>query len=97
MMILSDAESRVRTRVIVGAMAPQQGDPLAADTRLVYDLGYDSLRLIELAMVLEEEFAIDAVGTEMASDLSGIEASITVGQVEAFVLAMRAATNGSRE
>jgi acyl carrier protein len=97
MMIRSDDESRARTRVIVGAMAPQQGDPLAADTRLVYDLGYDSLRLLELAMALEEEFAIDAAGTAMASDLSGLEASITVGQVEAFVLAMQDATNGWQE
>ncbi|GAA1957475.1 acyl carrier protein [Amycolatopsis minnesotensis] len=48
---------------LVTAMAP--GEPAAGavddGTRLTADLGYDSVRLVELAMALEQRFALPAM------------------------------------
>jgi acyl carrier protein len=71
---------RERVHRLARAMSPQPIDEITADTRLVDDLGYDSLRLLELAIALEMEF-----------DLSGISADetvsiTTVGGIEEFLL-----------
>lgn len=43
---------------IVVAMAPRAVAQPGAETRLVEDLGYDSLRLVELGLALEEHFGL---------------------------------------
>ncbi|MFC4374217.1 acyl carrier protein [Nocardia halotolerans] len=47
-----------RIRDIVAAMAPQPPAELADTQRLIEDLGYDSLRLMELTVVLERTFEL---------------------------------------
>lgn len=51
-----DAPEVVEMLHIVLGMAPTPPTRLVADSRLVEDLGYDSLRLIELSVALEERF-----------------------------------------
>ncbi|WP_024803270.1 acyl carrier protein [Nocardia sp. BMG51109] len=46
-----------RVRRLIEAMAPDPRPP-ADDLRLVEDLGFDSLRLMELTVVLERTFAL---------------------------------------
>ena len=60
---------------IVAAMAPSPAEELHADTRLVDDLAYDSVRLIELSIALERHFALTAL------DESRLAAVTTVGDV----------------
>jgi acyl carrier protein len=50
------AEVLKQIRDIVIEVAPTASTSVSPATRLVDDLGYDSLRLVELGMVLEEEF-----------------------------------------
>ncbi|AYF73829.1 acyl carrier protein [Nocardia yunnanensis] len=64
-----------RVRQIVAAMAPRPVTPLEADLRLIDDLGYDSLRLMELTVVLERSFALPRYRPEQ---LLGV---LRVGQV----------------
>jgi acyl carrier protein len=54
------AHSRCRDDVhaVVAAMAPRPAAELSDVTRLVADLAYDSVRLIELSMALERRFAL---------------------------------------
>ncbi|MBQ1026053.1 acyl carrier protein [Micromonospora sp. C95] len=43
----------------VGALAPDPRTEVGLDEQLVTDLGFDSLRMVELSLVLEELFALD--------------------------------------
>jgi acyl carrier protein len=43
---------------IVGELAPAGADGLTADSRLIEDLGYHSLAVLELAFALEDEFEL---------------------------------------
>ena len=80
----------IEVRAIVAAMAPSRADELLADelladellaaelradTRLVADLAYDSVRLIELSIALERHFELAAL------DESRLAAVTTVGDV----------------
>ena len=70
-------------RLIV-AMAPTDeasGADLAADLRLIDDLGYDSVRLMELTVVLERKFGLPR---QLPEQLAGVH---TVGDVIALVTA----------
>ena len=49
---------------IVVAMAPRTVAQPSAETRLVEDLGYDSLRLVELGLALEEHFGLELAEPE---------------------------------
>jgi len=51
---------------IVVAMAPRRVAEPSASTRLVEDLGYESLRLVELGIALEERFGVAVSGTAVA-------------------------------
>jgi acyl carrier protein len=55
------AEQQLRdaVRTVVGNIAPEHSGPAEPEQRLVLDLGYDSLRLVELAFVFEELFGLD--------------------------------------
>lgn len=70
-------------RLIV-AMAPTdeaRGAAVAADLRLIDDLGYDSVRLMELTVVLERKFGLPR---QLPEQLAGVH---TVGDVIALVTA----------
>ena len=64
-----------KVRSIVCAMAPLQPTSVADDERLIDDLGFDSLRLMELTVVLERAFDRPPYRPE---DLAGV---LTVGAV----------------
>jgi acyl carrier protein len=66
---------------LVAAMAPRPGAALTDDTRLIADLAYDSLRLIELSIALERRFGLPEV------DESAIATVNTVGDVVDLVAA----------
>ncbi|GAA3990195.1 hypothetical protein GCM10022247_06050 [Allokutzneria multivorans] len=57
---------------VVAAMAPNQGVAITADSSLTADLGYDSLRLMELTMALEKHFELQPVDFERAATVTTV-------------------------
>jgi acyl carrier protein len=53
-----EAVQREAVRIVV-AMAPRTVAQVESSARLVEDLGYDSLRLVELGIALEERFGVE--------------------------------------
>ncbi|MBF6065898.1 acyl carrier protein [Nocardia terpenica] len=51
-----DHSTPARVRELIAAMAPDPGSAVTDDQQLVTDLGFDSLRLMELTLVLEQAF-----------------------------------------
>jgi putrescine aminotransferase len=72
--------TRDLVREIVVELAPQAPAAVSERSRLVADLGYDSLALLELAAALEHELALPALS---ADDATGVE---TLGDVQALVV-----------
>ncbi|QIS18624.1 acyl carrier protein [Nocardia terpenica] len=52
----TDHSTLVRVRQLITAMAPDPQSAVTDDQQLVTDLGFDSLRLMELTLVLEQAF-----------------------------------------
>lgn len=79
----ADADSGLREIIwrIILEMAPAPSPTLSEHTRLVDDLGYHSLALLELAFALEEEFGLPAMDAGQAQSI------ITMLDVEKYVLA----------
>ncbi len=71
----------LQVRDIIRRMSPAGAPEPQPDARLVEDLGYDSLAIIELALELERELGLPRLQEEQAMDIE------TVGQVEALVVA----------
>ncbi|MEZ5077274.1 MAG: phosphopantetheine-binding protein [Solirubrobacterales bacterium] len=71
---------RARIREVILEMAPIASAEAAASASLTVDLGFDSLRLVELATALEDEFGLAEADED---DVAGIE---TVGDVEDLIL-----------
>lgn len=65
-----------RVRRVVAEHAPTRVATVESADRIVEDLGFDSLALLELVVALEEEFGLHAMGTERSVHLA------TVGDVE---------------
>jgi acyl carrier protein len=82
---MSASENPTRQRVIrlIAALAVPQHAPdgVAAGDRLIDDLGFDSVRLIELAMTLERALGLPPQRPENLAAVS------TVDDVVAFALA----------
>lgn len=76
------ADVRSRVRRLIGAMAPSGRASADPNSRLVEDLGYDSLRLLELSIALEEAFALQRIESEDTLSI------VTVTEVEDLVLRM---------
>lgn len=74
-----NTDPAARIRDIVAAMAPEQPAVLDDTQRLIEDLGYDSLRLMELTVVLERTFGLPRYRPE---ELLGV---LRVDQVIALV------------
>jgi acyl carrier protein len=72
-------EQALRVRELVGAMSPLGSRTAKPSDRVVDDLGYDSVAILELALALEVEFDLQAIGEEQAVDL------VTVGDIEELV------------
>ncbi|MEV2236903.1 phosphopantetheine-binding protein [Micromonospora sp. NPDC049891] len=74
---------------IVRDLAPAPNDDLGPDTRLVEDLGYHSLALLELAFALEDEFDLEPIDEQTARRIT------TVGLVVETVLERVAERDGA--
>ncbi|WP_413805072.1 hypothetical protein [Streptomyces sp. OE57] len=88
---LNEDETRSKVYAIVGTMAPAGGATLADDTALVADLAYDSLRLIELTLALEEGFGLGELAQERTATVT------TLGDVVRLVTEARQETGARRE
>jgi len=76
----SEEQIRESVRSIIVDLAPKsdgRSDPAA---RLVEDLGYHSLALMEITFALEDEFDLEPIDQETASKIR------TVGQVQDLVI-----------
>ncbi|MET8876211.1 acyl carrier protein [Nocardia sp. NPDC004604] len=67
-----------KVRRLVLAMAPQPPAELSDDHRLVEDLGFDSLRLMELTVVLERAFALPRYRPEELVGVRRVDAVIAL-------------------
>jgi acyl carrier protein len=77
---MSDSEIILeRVSQIVGQMCPLGRRTVAATDRITDDLGYDSIAIVELALVLEAEFDLQPIDEQDAVDL------VTVGHVAELV------------
>lgn len=76
-----DAEKvRAAVRSTVLRLAPEPGAGCEGSTRLVHDLAYDSLSLLELAFAVEETFALRPMDMQTAMGIR------TVEDLETYVL-----------
>ncbi len=80
-MIETIHDTAVRLIVAMAPMDEGRGAAVAADLRLIDDLGYDSVRLMELTVVLERKFGLPR---QLPEQLAGVH---TVGDVIALVTA----------
>ncbi|MCQ8187501.1 phosphopantetheine-binding protein [Streptomyces rugosispiralis] len=87
----NEDETRSKVYAVVGAMAPAGDATLADDTRLIADLAYDSLRLIELTLALEEGFGLGELAQERTATVT------TLGDIVRLVTEARRETEAQRE
>jgi acyl carrier protein len=78
-MVVARDDIRERVRSVIADMAPQRPAAVTGELGLTSDLGFDSLGLLELAGLLEEE-----LGLEVDDDEVDV---VTVRDVEDYVLA----------
>jgi acyl carrier protein len=71
---------REDVRKLIEQLAPVQGVEISPSTELGVDLGYESLRLMELATALEDRFELDEITEDDAAEAE------TVGEVEDLVV-----------
>lgn len=74
------AAVRERVRAIAVELAPMSPVAVTASSRLVADLGYDSLGLLELAAALEHDMALAEISED---DATGVE---TLGDAQDLVV-----------
>ncbi len=80
---LVDQETRARVRSIIIELAPNpDGARQDTTTRLVEDLEYHSLALLELGFTLEDEFNLPPIDQEQVQHIT------TVEEVEDLVLSL---------
>ncbi|MFJ6897045.1 acyl carrier protein [Streptomyces hokutonensis] len=70
---------RAQVRRIVGEMSPLGAREARSEDRLVEELGYDSLAVIELSLRIEGEFPLADLGSKATPDIT------TVKDIEDFV------------
>ncbi len=78
-----DSTVAQQVRQLVAAMAPEEPGDLTDEMRLVEDLGFDSLRLMELTLVLERAFGLPRYRPEQ---LAGVR---SIADVVALIEAVR--------
>jgi acyl carrier protein len=71
---------REGVRNLIVQLAPVTGVDVTESSELGVDLGYDSLRLMELATALEDRFELDEITEDDAAEAD------TVGEVEELLL-----------
>ena len=73
-------EQRGAVRRIVARLSPTGAATAEPEHRLIEDLGYDSLALIELAIALEDEFRLTPLSDYESLDI------VRVGEVEELIV-----------
>ncbi|MBV9447203.1 MAG: hypothetical protein JO345_15080 [Streptosporangiaceae bacterium] len=70
------AESDVRTlvRSMVIELSPERDESAGAGARLIEDLAYNSLALVELAFTLEDEFDLSPIDETTARQITTLRA-----------------------
>ncbi|WP_040392349.1 acyl carrier protein [Catelliglobosispora koreensis] len=76
----TEAEIREHVQELIKSLAPEKTVPVVAEARLVEELGYHSLALIELSFLLEDEFNLPPIDEESARAIT------TVSLVEQHVI-----------
>jgi acyl carrier protein len=77
---MDDNTVRNDVRKLIEQLAPVQGVAISPSTELGVDLGYESLRLMELATALEDRFELEEITEDEAAEAD------TVGEVEELVV-----------
>jgi len=77
---VTEEELRAQVRAVVAGLCPRGRAEVGPADRLVEDLGYDSLTVVELSAELEARFALTGVEPGRAAAVT------TVGDVEDLVL-----------
>jgi acyl carrier protein len=80
MTTVEDDQVRARVRAIVADLAPAKEPEVRPDSRLIDDLEYQSLALLELAFALEEEYSLPPIDEAIASQIR------TVTDIEGYIL-----------
>jgi acyl carrier protein len=70
-------------RRLLAERAPARGQVVRAESRLVEDLGFDSLRLMEVVLVVENELRLPPTEDEALVEL--LEPGSTVGDAQRVV------------
>lgn len=68
----SDQEIRQILRNLITELAPGEVHSLTEASRLVEDLDYHSLALLELAFTIEDEFDLDMIDEEAARTIQSV-------------------------
>ena len=71
--MVDQKEIRAKVRTIIGQVAPTPKAAPAPTDRLVDDLGYNSLALMDLAVALEKEFALTSLSEDAAASIGTVE------------------------
>ena len=79
-MHMDETVIREDVRKLIAQLAPVQGVEIAPSCELTVDLGYDSLRLMELATLFEDHFSLEDIAEDDAAEVE------TVGEVEDLVV-----------
>jgi acyl carrier protein len=87
-----EAEVRASIRAIIFELAPTKDKPLNGNPRMVEDLEYHSLAMLELAFVLEDEFELPPLDAETVNDTIR-----TVSDVEDYVLELMRTSSSARD
>ncbi|HET6998271.1 MAG TPA: acyl carrier protein [Solirubrobacterales bacterium] len=75
-----DDTVRKEVRRLIEQLAPVRDVDISPSTELGVDLGYESLRLMELATAIEDHFKLDEITEDDAAEAD------TVGEVEDLVV-----------
>lgn len=82
---MDENDVREDVRRLIAQLAPVRDAEASPASELSVDLGYDSLRLMELATMLEDHFGLDEIAEDDAAEAD------TVGEVEELVLRLLSA------
>lgn len=76
----SESDVRQLIRMLVRELAPSPEGLSVENPRLIEDLGYHSLALLELAFTIEDEFGLEPIDQESAQRI------LTSSDVESYVV-----------
>lgn len=81
----TEADIRAAIRAVVCEISPGRVTDVTGESRLIEDLDYHSLALLELAFALEDDFRLEPIDREVAEKIK------TVNDIEVYVLSKLAA------